>query len=174
MGVKMPDVQLRLPEPTDVDFLYALENARENWTVSNTSLPFSREVLMQYARSAHDIYAEKQVRFMIEATAGCAGMVDLFDFEPLHQRAAVGIILAPEFRGQGIGAAALKKIGEYGHDHLGLRQLHCLIPGNNHASVVLFEKAGFKQAGVYKNWLRHTDGSWVNVHIYQCFLTGNG
>ena len=48
---------LRALEPTDIDFLYQLENERGLWEVSETQLPFARHLLQQYLLNAtQDIY----------------------------------------------------------------------------------------------------------------------
>ena len=81
-------VQLRAPEPEDLECLYQWENDTEIWRVSNTIAPFSRFVLKQYIESAHlDIYETRQVRFMIGLNnnidpAKTIGTIDLFDFDP--------------------------------------------------------------------------------------------
>ena len=43
---------LRALEPTDIDFLYQLENERGLWEVSETQLPFARHLLHQYLLNA--------------------------------------------------------------------------------------------------------------------------
>ena len=54
---------LRALEPTDIDFLYQLENERGLWEVSETQLPFARHLLQQYLLNAtQDIYEAKQFR----------------------------------------------------------------------------------------------------------------
>ena len=52
---------LRALEPTDIDFLYQLENERGLWEVSETQLPFAKHLLQQYLLNAtQDIYEAKQ------------------------------------------------------------------------------------------------------------------
>ena len=42
------EIQLRALEPSDLDFLYDLENDQCLWTVSNTLVPFSKYTLKEY------------------------------------------------------------------------------------------------------------------------------
>ena len=61
------EIHLRALEPEDLDFLYEMENDESLWEVGNTNVPYSRQVLLDYiTTSSADIYADKQVRFIIE------------------------------------------------------------------------------------------------------------
>mgnify|MGYP002625198215 CR=1 FL=1 len=67
----MKQVRLRAMEPEDLEMLYSIENDPEVWGVSCTSVPYSRYVLHDYlAQSSGDIYADRQVRLVIEVAQG--------------------------------------------------------------------------------------------------------
>ena len=87
---------------------------------------------------------------MIDDTAGkTIGAIDLFDFEPQHERAGVGILVYdPAQRGKGYGAEALALLEEYARTVLRLRQLWCNVLADNVPSLTLFERAGFRRVGV--------------------------
>ena len=51
------------------------------------------------------------------------GAADLYDFDPFHLRAAVGILVEAEERQQGYGLQALQLLEEYAFRFLHLRQL---------------------------------------------------
>ncbi|MBC8082504.1 MAG: GNAT family N-acetyltransferase, partial [Hymenobacter sp.] len=85
---------LRALEAEDLDFLYALENEASLWAVSDAVVPVSRYTLRQYLdNAAADWHEVRQLRLVVCALADgrAVGTVDLFDFEPRHQRAGVGI-----------------------------------------------------------------------------------
>ena len=146
-------VRLRAPEPEDLDFLFDTENDHRWWHLSGTLLPFSRFDLEQYLFTADkDIFAHKQARFIIDYRLQPAGMIDLFDFEPLHKRAGVGIMVSEEFRGRGVGAQALQLLIEYAFGPLQLHQLFCNIEAENEQSLKLFQKAGFEKRCLKKEW----------------------
>lgn len=86
---------LRALEPEDIDFLYKLENDETIWQVSETQTPYSRYVLKQYLKNSYkDIYEVKQLRLAIVShTHGLVGLIDLYDFDPKHKRAGVGIVV---------------------------------------------------------------------------------
>lgn len=163
------NVYLRALEPEDLGFLFSVENNEEFWEVSSTSTPFSRYVLKQYLENSHkDIYEVKQLRLMICLMDNSAvGFIDLFDFEPLHRRAAVGIIIkSKNNRNKGFGFEALKLLCSYAFRHLGLHQVYANVGTNNSASRILFEKTGFICTAHKKDW-NFVNGSYYDELTYQ-------
>ena len=153
-------MRLRATEPEDLELLYRWENDTLQWHLGNATAPFSRYTLKQYlADSNQDIYSDRQLRLMItlreqEKTIGAA---DLYDFDPFHLRAAVGILVEAPEREKGYGLQALQLMEEYAFRFLRLRQLYAYVPVTNRASVRLFEKGGYAMAGTLKEWIREED-----------------
>ena len=164
-------ISLRALEPTDLDFLYALENDSSVWEVSNTVAPFSRYVLQKYLdNAAADIYETRQLRLVIESAKNEAvGAIDLFDFEPQHLRAGVGISVLPGFRRNKYASDALNLLKGYARNFLNLHQLYANIPEDNEGSLQLFRKNGFLECGVKKDWLKTASG-WKDVVELQCIF----
>ncbi|MFC2112741.1 GNAT family N-acetyltransferase [Bacteroidota bacterium] len=174
------NIKLRAVEPSDLDVLFEWENDPENWTVSNTSAPFSRHVLQKYIETAQlDIYESRQLRLMIdrldptENEPETIGIIDLFDFDPQHLRAGVGILIArKEDRMKGLASEALSLLIEYGFGTLHLHQLFCNVTEDNLASIKLFEKHGFLRIGNKKDWIR-SENEWINVLLLQLINSQN-
>lgn len=163
------EIKLRPLEPEDINLLYAWENEMEIWEVSNTLVPFSRYILEQYImNSQQDIYESKQLRLIIEANGGKAvGAVDLFDFDPFHQRAGVGILIhAINERQKGLASDALTLLCQYANEVLGLHQIYANISDNNLASIRLFEKCGFELSGRKKEWVK-VGKTWKDELLFQ-------
>jgi diamine N-acetyltransferase len=165
------NIRLRALEPWDVDKILEWENNHKNWRVSNTLVPFSKELITQYVNSSQDIYSVKQVRFIITTKDNLApiGSIDLFEFDPKHQRAGVGILIEKEFRGKGYALEALSLLDDYALNVVGIRNLFCNILEDNESSQSLFEKAGYVQVGRKVNWYNdHID--WLDEIMYQKVL----
>ncbi len=157
MKLQGQHILLRAIEPSDIDVLYKWENDTETWNVSNTQTPYSRFVLEQYIASAHqDIYSVKQLRLIIcDKENNAIGSIDLFDFEPNHLRAGVGILIADKSdRKKGHASEALSLLMEYCFLSLNLHQLYCNITIDNEPSILLFQKHGFQITGMKKQWIR--------------------
>lgn len=94
-------VCLRAPEPEDLELLYSWENNPEWWEIGNTLAPYSRYLLKEYIAESHrGIFDLKQLRLMIDlcSTGATVGMLDLYDFDPHHRRAGVGILVDPLYQ----------------------------------------------------------------------------
>jgi len=149
-------IVLRALEPEDLDFLYTIENNESFWEISHTQTPFSKFLLKQYLENAHlDIYEAKQLRLMIEEKTSQKpiGMIDLFDFNPQHKRAGIGVLIAPQYQHKGFASEALKLLMQYAFTFLNLHQLYANITADNSKSIQLFSKHQFKKVGVKKDWI---------------------
>ena len=150
-------ISLRAPELEDLDLLFIWENEPSIWQVSGTLTPFSRYILKQYLEHAgKDIYEAKQLRLMIQLKSNHrpVGAVDLFDFNPHHHRAGIGILIAdPSDRRLGYARETLETVIAYCFDVLHLHQIYCNIAAGNSASIKLFKEAGFEECGRKKEWL---------------------
>lgn len=150
-------IKLRALEPADIDLLFEWENNSEVWQISDTIQPYSRYALEQYVNSVQDIYSQRQIRFIIEeiGTNKAVGCVDLFDFDPIHKRVGVGILVSDsDNRKKGFGKEAIELILEYCKDILECHQVYCNVLTDNEISLNLFDHFGFNAVGVKKDWIR--------------------
>jgi diamine N-acetyltransferase len=162
-------ISLRAIEPSDLAFLYQIENNESFWSVSNTQKPFSKFLLQQYLENAHqDIYQAKQLRLVIfeNKTKISTGMIDLFDFDPKHLRVGLGILVAPKFESNGYATEALNLLTNYAFTNLDVHQVYANISEDNSKSIALFEKRGFKKFGVKKDWV-YTNKQFKNELLFQ-------
>jgi len=145
---------LRLLEPSDLDFLERIENDTRLWKYSNTTKPFSNEVLKIYIQNAkQDIVDAGQQRFVIvDSDSNKLGLIDLFDYEPKHARAAVGVVIIEEFRGKGYAKEGLRLLEENVIQKLNLHQLYAGVSIENNPSRALFKAAGYIETAVKKDW----------------------
>ncbi len=156
--------RLRAIEPNDIDSIYSWENDSSIWQLSNTVAPFSKYVIKQFIENSHqDIFQLKQIRLMIEKTDDkviqTIGSIDLFDFEPMHKRAGVGILIANKTdRKKGYASDALDVLIKYSFHSLQLHQLYCNITEDNIDSLNLFQSKGFKLIGTKRDWLIFPQG----------------
>ena len=165
------NIKLRAIEPEDLDILYSWENDSSLWTVGNTLAPYSKYILREYIAESHrDIFDIKQLRLIIEERESkeAIGLIDLFDFDPHHKRASVGILISPAYQQKSFGYQALILLEKYAFSFLKLHQLYAHIPEENKASLRLFQKIGFQKSGILKDWLQTSEG-FSDVIIMQLF-----
>ena len=162
-------VRLRDLEPEDLDFLYTTENDTNFWKVSNTQVPFSRFLLKQYIENSYqDIYEAKQLRLIIEEIKNnkAIGMIDLFDFNPQHHRAGIGILVHKKYQKNGFASDALSIFIHYCFKVLNLHQIFANIISDNKQSIALFSGFNFKKIGEKKDWL-FFNGAFKDEFIFQ-------
>ena len=169
MTLSSQKINLRALEPEDLEFLYNIENNESFWEISHTQTPFSKYILKQYIENSHlDIFEAKQLRLLIEdaSTKKQIGMIDLFDFNPQHKRAGIGILIHPDFQEKGFATEALSILIRYSFSNLQLHQLYANITSDNSKSIALFTKQQFKKVGVKKDWVL-SEGKFKDEILFQ-------
>ena len=156
-------IKLRKIEPTDVVYLYQWENDASVWADGDTHNPLSQQDLRDYIESTTgDIYKDGQLRLIIEEDGVTCGCIDLFDFDPRNRKAALGMYIAPEYRGKGVGRQALEALEAYAFGHLNLRMLYAVIATNNIPCSALYRKAGYTPSSPLSGWTLESDAViWI-------------
>ena len=161
-------LRLRKIEPSDLPFLYQWENDATMWADSDTHNPLSRHDLHQYIENTTgDIYRDGQLRLIIEESqlstlnsqlsTKVIGCIDLFDFDARNRKAAIGMYIAPEARGKGVGKQAVQQLLDYAFDFLHLRMVYAIISVHNIACSHIYEQMGFTPSSPLANWTLEGD-----------------
>jgi diamine N-acetyltransferase len=162
------NLTLRALEPGDIEVLLSIENDKEFWKYSNQREPFSRHFLELYiAQQQQDIFEVKQRRYILtDYSQKLLGIIDLFDFEPFHRRAGVGLIIISSERRKGMGKKALGLIELHCMNNLNIHSLYANIAIENESSIAIFEFCGFQNVGIKKEW-NFYEGSFHDEFLYQ-------
>ena len=87
------------------------------------------------------------------------GTIDLFEYDPLHGRAGIGILIYDRSdRGRGYAADAVETLCRYARERLRMHQLWCNVGAENEASLRLFRGLGFREIGRKRDWLWTPEG----------------
>lgn len=166
----LPRVRLRAMEPEDLDFLYEMENDAEVWNIGAVNVPYSRYTLYEYmAGVKNDIYADRQVRLMIEnGDKLVVGTVDITNFDPRHMRAEVGVVIQKAQRRKGYAQAALTMVVRHAFTVLSLHQLYAVVAEDNEASLKLLSDCGFTRTATLNDWLCY-GGAYKKALVLQLF-----
>ena len=154
-------LRLRKIEPSDLPFLYQWENDATMWADSDTHNPLSRHDLHQYIENTTgDIYRDGQLRLIIEESqlsTKVVGCIDLFDFDARNRKAAIGMYIAPEARGKGVGKQAVQLLLDYVFNFLHLRMVYAIISVHNIACSHIYEQMGFTPSSPLAHWTLEGD-----------------
>jgi diamine N-acetyltransferase len=174
--MKFEEIKLRAVEPEDLELFYEWENDNDYWIISNTMTPFSKYTLKRYIENSHkNIYEAGQLRLMIEhiKTRKTIGTIDLFDFDPYHRRAGIGVLIADKASlRKGYATMALTCLIDYCFRTLLLHQLFCNILENNNESIDLFRNLGFTEIGRKKDWIL-TNNGYISEIMFQLIKENN-
>ncbi|HLV92700.1 MAG TPA: GNAT family N-acetyltransferase [Aequorivita sp.] len=168
--LKGETILLRALEPTDLDYIFEVENEESLWEVGSTITPFSRFILKEYIDNSYrDIYDVKQLRLVICKNDNHlpVGLIDLYDFDQRNLKVGVGIVIFPDKEKQkGYAFEALNLVTKYAFERLNVHQVFAGITEDNVGSIRLFEKAGFVRNGIKKDWT-FSRGVFKDEYFYQ-------
>tara|TARA_A100001011_G_scaffold59430_1_gene58953 strand:- start:3701 stop:4216 length:516 start_codon:yes stop_codon:yes gene_type:complete len=164
-------INLRALELDDLDFLFEIENNRKLWKISHTILPFSKYYLEKYIKESNlDIFSEKQFRFVIcFENKHPIGLIDLFDFDPVSHRAGIGIVIKSEHRKKSYALESIKLIEDISKKDLQIHQLYVNVGIDNKISLDLFNKLGYTEIGIKKDW-NYINGQYTDEILFQKIL----
>ena len=153
------------------------------WADSDMHNPLSRHDLHQYIENTTgDIYRDGQLRLIIEESqlstlnsqlsytssasdrsseseirTSILGCIDLFDFDARNRKAAIGMYIAPDARGKGVGKQAVQLLEDYAFGFLHLRMLYAIISVLNTPCSHIYEQMGYTPSSVLKDWTLEGD-----------------
>ena len=101
-----------------------------------------------------DLIISQQDSFPICNDEGKAvGVVELFNYSPLNDRAELGIEIEPAWQGKGLGKRSVLKMLRYAKEELALHTLYAIVEEDNIPSLSLFRNLGFEEQTI-RNWFR--------------------
>jgi diamine N-acetyltransferase len=158
-------------EPEDLDLLYRIENDQRLWCLGATNVPYSRYALHDYvANSTGDIYADRQVRLIIEnEDHDTVGLVDLMNFDPRHLRAEVGLVIEQPMRRRGYAKETMLQLHQYAKATLHLHQVYVVVSVENTATLTLFQQLGYYETAQLTDWIYDGD-NYHNAVVMQKIL----
>lgn len=156
--IAFADIRLRAAEPDDLELAYTIENDVSMWPYSATNVPYSRFTLKRFLEeNTADIYTDKQVRLTVEwekekGTWVAVGFADLFNFDPYHRRAEIGLAIAQEYQAKHLGEKAIVALIEYAV-MIDLHVIYAIISAQNKKASHLFELQDFNPSTQLSDWL---------------------
>ncbi len=138
---------LRELQYSDVDFIFKWENDTENWKVSGTTKPFTKDEIETFVTAQQDLTLNEQIRYVIclQDSESPIGTIDLFELDATKKTVGIGILIGEKvYRNKGYALEALNLMIDYCRNELSLVDLFCNIQKDNTTSIRLFEKCGFQ------------------------------
>lgn len=97
------------------------------------------------------------------------GCIELYNYDPVNRRAAVGIVVSNEYRHQGYGKAMVNALTDFCRQNTSLHQVFADIAATNAASIHIFQNAGYQHCATLKDWVVRGD-KFIDTYRFQLIL----
>lgn len=97
------------------------------------------------------------------------GCIEIYNYDPINRRAAVGIVVSNEYRHQGHGRLIVQTLTDFCRQNTSLHQLYADIAVTNIPSIRIFQHAGYRHCATMRDWVMRAD-QYVDTLRYQLIL----
>lgn len=147
------DLVLRPWRADDLDWLHAVGQDAEVARWVYLPQPFGIEEASTYLEAAMGLWQDGGgASFVIADQTGDTPLGAVTRFGPEGHAATLGLWLAPEGRGRGIGTRALRLVIEWSFATTDVTRIDCYIEVGNEPSMRMVERVGFRREGLLRAW----------------------
>jgi diamine N-acetyltransferase len=97
------------------------------------------------------------------------GCVELYNYDPVNRRAAVGLVVSNEYRRQGYGTIMIQALSKFCIENTSLHQVYADIAATNTPSINIFQRAGYQHCATLRDWVVRSN-HYINTYRYQLIL----
>lgn len=97
------------------------------------------------------------------------GCIELYNYDPVNKRAAVGIVISNEYRHQGYGKAMVAALTDFCKQNTSLHQIYADIAATNKTSIHIFQTVGYQHCATLKDWVVRGD-NYIDTYRLQLIL----
>lgn len=148
------DFHIRFSEASDKEFVvkWLKDPAIYSW------FPVDGDAEVEDAANLSLAYARINAALTATYKGAPVGFAHLYlnSLEALKHQCLFSIIVAPDFRGKGIGSALIERLIKMAREDFSVRLLHLEVYEKNPA-MHLYERMGFKKYGEYPRFLKEGD-----------------
>lgn len=99
------------------------------------------------------------------------GCIELYNYDPINRRAAVGIVVSNEYRHRGYGQSMINALTDFCRQNTSLHQIYADIASTNLPSIRIFQRAGYQHCATLRDWVIRAN-QFVDTYRYQLILEG--
>ena len=165
MHIDLGIVQLRKPEPSDADALFAQKNDPDvAGQLGGFTKGYSRAEIARWIET-HSAAKDEALYAIIDQQGRCLGHVGLYNIDHRVRTAEFAIMIGDKSAwGKGIGRRCTKWALEFGFQELALRRIYLNVLESNVRARKLYDSLGFTQEGCLRQ-AQWKSGRWVNVIV---------
>lgn len=161
----MVEISLEALSTNDFEVLYKLYNKspQDTYGALKYIYPVSqlkvKEMLEFFLRSKIDRY------YAVKVESKSIGIAQIYSIDFINRKCKLGIVLLPEYVGNGYGKIILNYLVDIAFKNLNLHKIEVEINESNQMSIKLFEKLNFQKEGKMVDSF-FNNGTYENVFIY--------
>ena len=121
------------------------------------------------AQQGDSLSSGKLTLYAFDETEHPVGCVELYNYDPINRRAAVGIVVSNEYRHKGFGSAMVQALTYFCRANTSLHQVYADIAATNAPSIHIFQKAGYQHCATLHDWVIRSD-NFIDTLRYQLIL----
>lgn len=166
--LKTNRLHLRQIRPSDAEDVLAF---RGDWQVQKFNGPVYTSLADAKAAIQQDLEENTKQKGIswavtIKETDQVIGSFSFHHWSRFHRKAELGFDLARAHWGKGFATETLQAIIPFGFEYMHLNRIYANTIADNHASVRLLEKSGFKREGTQRQASLEDDGAFHDSAIY--------
>ena len=117
------------------------------------TLEHSKRLIRSYLKYWENCIQFNYIIELHEANKVKIGSISLWNVNWQHRRSQVGIWMIPSFWRKGLARSSINLIKNIAFNHLKINRLEAYVSVENKRSISLFEKCGFKEEGILKQYM---------------------
>ena len=127
------------------------------------------EMFIEFLRE--ESAADSRRHWAIVSEGIVIGLIGLHTWQQHHRRAELGYDLATPYWGRGLATEAARAVIDYGFGAMALHRIQAHTIADNHRSVRLLERLGFRREGTMREYSFEDDGLFHDSAIYGLLRT---
>ena len=158
------EIQLRKPEPSDLEALYCQKNSPEIKALLGGSMRLqSRRDLEEWLERHRQASDELLWSIVSDPDGRCLGHVGLYKIDRVSRSAEFGIMVGEKaVWGRGIGYKATMAALRQGFLQENLNRISLTVLANNERAIKLYLRVGFSEEGRFRQAL-YRNGEYVDI-----------
>ena len=167
VSLRVDELLLRPWRPTDAEAVFTICQDPEIARWVTIPQPFLAADADAFIEAARAMWRDGTgAPFAITEAAGDRVLGAVTRFGPDGHQATVGLWLAPEARGRGVGSRALRLVTDWTFATTEVIRIDTFIMVGNERSDRMVERAGFQREGILRSWDLQHDGRPVDCVVY--------
>ena len=157
------DITLRTIEEADIPFLRDTVNDPAVRRYLGSRGPYN--LAQEEAFFENVVSEDDDLNLLVCADGDPAGTIGLHPLNPVDGSSEIGILLAEEYWGQGLGTAASRLVTDHAFRERAHHRVTARVIEGNAASRALWESLGFRHEATMRE-AAFRDGAYVDIHLY--------